>query len=88
MTKFEFYLNLNVLMCLCLTSLQIFSADVETIFQLLFTDSDFMRNFFKARKTTSKCVKCVKFHRDRKLWLAWVTRFAVKVLLILSSEDL
>lgn len=32
---------------------EVYNSDVETTFQLLFTDSDFFRGFLKARKTTS-----------------------------------
>ena len=32
----------------------VYNAEVEIIFQLLFTDSDFYRSFLKARKTTSE----------------------------------
>ena len=31
----------------------IYHGEVETVFQLLFTDSDFYRSFLKSRKTTS-----------------------------------
>ena len=33
---------------------EIYNTDVEHIFQLLFTDSDFFRDLLKARKTTSE----------------------------------
>ena len=33
---------------------EVYNAEVETIFQLIFTDSDFIRSFLKSRKTTSK----------------------------------
>ena len=34
--------------------LQVYAADVETIFQLLFTDPNFFRDFLKARNTISE----------------------------------
>lgn len=40
----------------------IYNTDVETIFRLLFTDSDFIRNFYKAEKTVSK------WRRERESW--------------------
>ena len=33
---------------------EIYNGEVETIFQLLFTDSDFYKSFLKSRNTTSK----------------------------------
>ena len=37
----------------------IYNSDVETIFRLLFTDSDFIRNFNKAEKTISELMSCM-----------------------------
>ena len=32
----------------------VYSCDVETMFKLIFTDSDFMRNFYKLENATSE----------------------------------
>ena len=32
----------------------VYSCDVETMFKLIFTDSDFMRNFYKSENATSE----------------------------------
>ena len=33
---------------------QVYDGDIETVFQVLFTDSEFMREFLHSRGTTSK----------------------------------
>ena len=33
---------------------QVYDGDIETMFQVLFTDSEFMREFLHSRGTTSK----------------------------------
>ncbi len=38
----------------------VYSTDVETVFRLLFTDSDFIRKFNKAEKTISKTASVVE----------------------------
>ena len=36
-------------------NMQVFNCDVETLFQLLFTDHEFFKGFLKSRRTISEC---------------------------------
>ena len=45
---------------------EIYNGEVETIFQLIFTDSDFYRSFLKSRNTTSKERMVLTFLPSRK----------------------
>lgn len=37
----------------------VYTCDVETMFKLIFTDSDFMRNFYKSESATSEYMQCM-----------------------------
>ena len=59
-------------------NMQVFNCDVETLFQLLFTDHEFFKGFLKSRRTISECFVmftvymhlsvCLFIHQAVKSW--------------------